>query len=159
MEIRVSSINNDEPHHPHERIRHVGGVNSDRTRWKLSQQDAIAGIEQGRWSMIDDARMQVSTHRRPLCGLRRTRVRRKVPITRLVPGSSRPAAVTAHAICARPVLRQTSRIGSATPPVRFRRLRCSLLDWNDSVADFDRFGRQRLGMDEQISAREVSAHG
>jgi hypothetical protein len=32
---------------PHERIENIGGVNSDRTRWKLSQAAAIAAIEAG----------------------------------------------------------------------------------------------------------------
>jgi hypothetical protein len=34
---------------PHERITHIGGVNSDSTRWKLTQSEAIVGIETGKW--------------------------------------------------------------------------------------------------------------
>jgi hypothetical protein len=35
----------------HERILAVGGV-FDRTHWKLSQPDAIKGIEEGRWRLF-----------------------------------------------------------------------------------------------------------
>jgi hypothetical protein len=35
---------------PHERIHSVGGRNGDGTTWKLTEQDAIAAIEQGRWN-------------------------------------------------------------------------------------------------------------
>ena len=50
MAIRVRCINKTDRSDPHERIRYIGGVNADSTRWKLSQPDAIAGIESGRWS-------------------------------------------------------------------------------------------------------------
>ena len=33
----------------HQRIRGVGGVNPDGSRWKLGEAEAIAAIEAGRW--------------------------------------------------------------------------------------------------------------
>jgi hypothetical protein len=35
---------------PHERILFVGGVNNDRTHWKLALDEAIAGIKNGKWT-------------------------------------------------------------------------------------------------------------
>lgn len=35
---------------PHNRIKCIGGVNNDGTRWKLSVADAIAGIEENKWN-------------------------------------------------------------------------------------------------------------
>jgi hypothetical protein len=43
----VSSVSRAYSHDPLERIESIGGVNSDRTRWKLSQAAAIASIEAG----------------------------------------------------------------------------------------------------------------
>lgn len=34
----------------HERIRNVGGINANGTRWRLSEADAIQGIKDGKWS-------------------------------------------------------------------------------------------------------------
>jgi hypothetical protein len=43
----VSFLSRAYSHDPLERIETIGGVNSDRTRWKLSQAAAIAAIEAG----------------------------------------------------------------------------------------------------------------
>ena len=50
MQHEVKCINKSDRYNPHERIVSIGGVNPDATRWKLSQQDAIKGIEDGKWS-------------------------------------------------------------------------------------------------------------
>jgi hypothetical protein len=38
----------------HERIKAIGGVNSDRTRWKLSEADAIVGVKTGKYRFYVD---------------------------------------------------------------------------------------------------------
>jgi hypothetical protein len=48
--VEIKCINKSNRPDPHERIMYVGGINPNGTRWKLSQTDAINGIENGTWS-------------------------------------------------------------------------------------------------------------
>lgn len=46
---QVRCINKKQHSNPHERITHIGGI-SNGTRWKISSDDAIKGIETGQWA-------------------------------------------------------------------------------------------------------------
>lgn len=50
MAIRIQCINKTNRYDAHDRIHSIGGVNADGTRWKLSQQQAIADIEAGKYA-------------------------------------------------------------------------------------------------------------
>ncbi len=66
---RVLCVKKTDRSDPHERIRQIGGENPDGTPWRLTQEDAIAGIEQGRWTFFverpagDAVNMVVATSR------------------------------------------------------------------------------------------------
>lgn len=46
--VEIQCINKSDRPNPHERIRNVGGIHSG-SRWKLAQEEAIAGIETDKW--------------------------------------------------------------------------------------------------------------
>ena len=47
--VQIHCINKTPRMEAHERIRNIGGVNADGTRWRLTLAEAIDGIEAGKW--------------------------------------------------------------------------------------------------------------
>lgn len=48
----ILCINKNDRYSPQERITHIGGRNSSTERWKLPLDEAIAGIESGKWGFF-----------------------------------------------------------------------------------------------------------
>jgi hypothetical protein len=46
----IKCINKTDRYDPHDRIRKVGGQNPDGSLWKIDQQEAVRGIEAGKWA-------------------------------------------------------------------------------------------------------------
>jgi hypothetical protein len=49
MSNQILCINKSDRMNPHEHITHIGGINPSGQRWRITQQEAISGIESGKW--------------------------------------------------------------------------------------------------------------
>ena len=48
--VEISCINKTDRQNRHEKIKNVGGINADRTRWKMTEEKAIQDIENGTYA-------------------------------------------------------------------------------------------------------------
>jgi hypothetical protein len=49
---QVRCINKNPRNDPHRRITNIGGVGENNARWKLEEDEAIAGINSGKWTFF-----------------------------------------------------------------------------------------------------------
>ena len=49
MANQVLCINKSNRTNPHERITYIGGLNDNGQRWRITQEEAIQGIESNKW--------------------------------------------------------------------------------------------------------------
>lgn len=49
MANQILCVNKSNRMNPHERITHIGGLNNTGQRWRITQDDAIRGIESNQW--------------------------------------------------------------------------------------------------------------
>ena len=49
---QVSCINKTHRQSRHEAISHIGGRNENGTQWKISESEAIEGVESGKWTFF-----------------------------------------------------------------------------------------------------------
>lgn len=47
--VQIQCINKTDRMNPHERIKSIGGVNSDGSRWKLTLEEATQGVKSDKW--------------------------------------------------------------------------------------------------------------
>ncbi len=48
----IFCVNKSDGTNLHERITHIGGSNADNSKWRITQQKAIAEIENGQWQFF-----------------------------------------------------------------------------------------------------------
>ena len=78
----VLFVNRAYSHDPHERVDAIGGINSDRSRWRLSQTAAIAAIEAGTdefFVKTADAAVKLVVARIGARSTSRASVRKRIP--------------------------------------------------------------------------------
>jgi hypothetical protein len=66
--LQVRCINKSLRNDPHRRIMSIGGVGANSTRWKLGEDEAITGINSGKWAffvLVNGREVDVHIARRP----------------------------------------------------------------------------------------------
>jgi hypothetical protein len=52
---QITCINKTDRYNPHERIKNIGGLNGDGSRWKLPQAEGVEAVESGKYSFYVNA--------------------------------------------------------------------------------------------------------